>query len=268
MLFDRIADKKSHASADNRYDYVFIIQDYLDSKGLRYDGAFLDNITDRQAGKKFCFNDHVKAMIYSFLSNQTKWINIEPKLDKIDKLFFDYDADKLSETPAEYLYDGIFRLKCGNVKTKEQMKALKYNISLLHELERKYGSLDRFVLSAPAHEIVPIISDSKSHYKLRLIGEALAWEYLRNVGIDGAKPDTHMRRFLGADRMGNRAHSPATIREVIDQVDEMFEETGILKIKFDNIIWSYCAEGYGTVCKAIPDCDSCVIRKYCNYNKK
>ena len=40
------------------------------------------------------------------------------------------------------------------------------------------------------------------HYKLHQVGEALAWEYIRNVGIDGAKPDTHIRRFLGSNRMG------------------------------------------------------------------
>ena len=42
------------------------------------------------------------------------------------------------------------------------------------------------------------------HYKLHQVGEALAWEYIRNVGIDGAKPDTHIRRFLGSDRMGDQ----------------------------------------------------------------
>lgn len=48
--------------------------------------------------------------------------------------------------------------------------------------------------------ITKMISSGK--YKLKFIGYALAWKFISNVGIDGAKPDLNMRRILGRDRLG------------------------------------------------------------------
>lgn len=67
--------------------------------------------------------------------------------------------------------------------------------------------------SEPANKIVQKLPKGYSPYKMKMIGDALAWEYLRNVDVDGAKPDTHMCRFLGADRMGTGKTSPATVSE-------------------------------------------------------
>jgi hypothetical protein len=98
---------------------------------------------------------------------------------------------------------------------------------------------------------------------MKMLGEALAWEYLRNVGIDGAKPDTHLRRFLGADRMGTGKHSPATACEVNAQVAILSEQTGLSKAEIDNLIWSFCADGFGEICTATPHCNSCPISDWC-----
>lgn len=241
--------------------------DYLDSRGVRYYGDCMDIIRDRENGREFSFSIHLKGLIYSLLSNQTKWTNIEPKLSEVDKLFFNYDYEKILKMPEDYFRNGIFELKCGNMSTKAQMSELGYNIGIFKKIEGEYGSIDNFVESAPAYQIVKLISDSDSHYKLRMVGEALAWEYLRNVGVDGAKPDTHMRRFLGNDRMGTCGHSPATINEVINQVDDISRETGLYKIEIDNIIWSYCADGYGEICTAVPHCEHCVIRDCCKHGR-
>jgi hypothetical protein len=112
--------------------------------------------------------------------------------------------------------------------------------------------------------IVEKLSKGASFYKLKMLGEALAWEYLRNVGIDGAKPDTHLRRFLGADRMGTGDHSPATISEVNEQITILSNQTGMSKIEVDNLIWSFCADGSGEICTATPHCQDCPIADYCH----
>ena len=70
---------------------------------------------------------------------------------------------------------------------------------MFYRIEDEFGSIDSFITSEPADAIVQKLSKATSPYKMKMLGEALAWEYLRNVGIDGAKPDTHLRRFLGAD---------------------------------------------------------------------
>ena len=50
-------------------------------------------------------------------------------------------------------------------------------------------------------EIAKLIS-TPSPYKLRYVGPALALEYLRNVGIRAGKPDVHVLRILGGERLG------------------------------------------------------------------
>ena len=235
--------------------YLDVIRDFLEQKGLLYDSYMLEEIKLRRNGKKYTLRDHVKGMIYSMLSAQTKWYRIQEHLTEIDKLFYDYDPDCILTADPSQFVEGLFDLKCGNRSTKKQMDALKYNIQNFRRMQDEFSSVDAFVTSEPTEEIVRKLSMSSSKYKMKMFGEALAWEYLRNVGIDGAKPDTHLCRFLGSDRMGTGEKSPASTKEVIEQVAKLSEETGMSKVEIDNLIWSFCADGYGEICTATPHCD-------------
>lgn len=248
-------------------NYLFKIRDFLDSRGLRYESTLNDQIEERKKGKKYSICEHIRALIYAMLTNQTKWHRIESHLMEIDELFLNYDPVILKSTAGEYFANKLFELKCGNISTISQMNALSYNINILESIEKEYGSLDLFVLSSPAHEMVQVLSKKNSKYKLKMLGEALAWEYLRNVGIDGAKPDVHLCRFFSGSRMGNGNHTPATTREVYNSVLELSKATGLSMTTIDNYIWSYCADGYGEVCTSVPRCSICEIRQQCNYTK-
>lgn len=243
--------------------YLFKLRAFLEPKGLVYESSLAAAVEERLRGKKFSLSDHIRGMVYSMLTNQTKWYRIEPHLSEIDKLFFGYDAAKIKGMDAEYFCRGIFSLKCGNMSTKAQMQALHYDIDIFEKIEKEYGSIDVFLTCMPLHMGVAKLSKADSPYKLRMLGEALVWEYLRNVGIDGAKPDTHLRRFFGKDRMGTSKNSTASTKEVLDQVDALSKETGMTKTEIDNIIWSYCADGYAEICTATPNCSKCVIVKSC-----
>ncbi len=246
--------------------YLKIIQDYLNAEGLLYETNLPERIKKRKAGKMYTMQEHVRGIIYAFLSSQTKWHRIEPHLGEIDKLFFNYDIGKILAHSPAYFYDSLYSLKCGNISTKAQMESLPDIIHLLQHIENEYGSIDSFITSEEPDIIVQKLSKGSSPYKIKMLGEALAWEYLRNVGIDGAKPDTHLRRFLGADRMGTGENSPATVSEVNEQVTQLSEQTGLYKGEIDNLIWSFCADGYGEICTATPHCGKCPIADYCNSN--
>ena len=250
---------------DDSEHYLIKMKKYLNTKGLIYNSELEKRINDRKSGRKFGIEEHITGLIYSQLSNQTEWSRISPHLSQIDKLFFHYDIDKILSVPYTYFVKGIYDLKCGNISTEAQMKALNYNISQMRKIEHRYGSMDAFVMSAPAYEIVEKISGIKSPIKFKQIGPALAWEYLRNVGVDGAKPDTHTRRFLGADRMGNSKSQIASPKEVYVQVERLSAETNLSRVAIDNIIWSYCANGFGAICTATPKCNLCVVRDLCKY---
>ena len=242
---------------------IFEIKDYLERIGLYSVEDDNNEIEQRKRGKQYDFIDHLKAMIYAMLTNQNVWKRVVPKLTEIDKLFSYYDPDAILAHPGEYYSRGIMRLSCGSRATKAQMDVLHDNIITLKRIERDYGSLDKYVLSSPAHKLVEELSSSRSEYKIKQLGPALAWEYLRNVGIDGAKPDVHMKRFMGAERMSISSRSEATDTEVLTEVDKLSEETGYSKFVIDYLIWQYCAEGYAEICTSSPRCDKCVVRKHC-----
>lgn len=230
-----------------------------------YDNSkFLKNIIDRKNNAKiFGFNDHIRALIYSQLSNQTKWINIEPKLPQIDRLFFDFNKRKILEMPADYFYNRIFNLKCGNIATKKQMESLKENIVMIEKIEYENGGLDNYFTKSPAVIIAKDLSNGK--YKLKYVGYALAWEYLRNIGIDGAKPDTHMKRILGTDRLGYSNSPIASDDDVYRAVSRISASNdGALHTEIDLLLWNFCASGYGEICTAEPNCHLCPIKMFCN----
>lgn len=139
--------------------------------------------------------------------------------------------------------------------------------SLYEIIENEYGSLDAFVVSEPAADIVRRLSDVRSPYKMKGLGEALAWEYLRNVGIDGGKPDTHLRRFFGSERIGISLSPIATEGEVEQALNELSAEGSYNRFEIDYLIWCYCASGKGEICMKTPKCDRCVIRKHCRKGK-
>lgn len=86
-------------------------------------------------GRKFSFEEHLKALIYALLTNQRKWSDVEPKLVDIDRLFFNYDEAKILTYPGEYFEKGIRQLRCGNISIKSQMANLNANIFMLIKIE-------------------------------------------------------------------------------------------------------------------------------------
>jgi thermostable 8-oxoguanine DNA glycosylase len=243
--------------------YIFTIEKYLKSRGALYPSNRVQLIKERLNGKHFTKTEHIKALVYSQLSLQRKWSFIEPHFAEIDEIFLHYDSQKLKEYPTEKLVNGLKAIKCGNRSVNKWTKALPYNIEIFEKMERNYGSIDAFITSDLPQNIVKSLSSYGSEYKIKVLGVALAWEYLRYVGIDGAKPDTHLMRFLGRERMGHSKGTIATISEVAKQVSSLSKETGLYMVEIDNIIWCFCADGYGEVCTAEPNCDICPVMKQC-----
>ncbi len=243
--------------------YLFTIRDYLLSHNVPYNPGDFKAYNERKRGKVFTLSEHLKALVYSLMSAQTKWNNIVPHLNEVDRIFRNYDPAFVKSMPGEYFADQLFAIHCGSRCTKAQMKALADNVSMMQSLDRKYCGIDNYVTSAPAIKIAADLSAPSSPHKLKQVGEALAWEYLRNVGIDGAKPDVHMKRFLGANRMGTGRNTPATNEEVWAQVNRLSAETGLSMYEIDALIWEFCASGYGEICTEKPNCGRCPIKALC-----
>lgn len=244
-------------------DTVYKVKDYLKKRGIADIDGETTKMDMRKRGRDFNFNEHLQGVIYSLLSAQTVWANIERNLKNIDRLFFYYVPDDLLKHDFTYYVDGLHRLSCGSRLTNNQMKALPDIIATMKRIVNDYGSMDAFVTSRPAKEIVRIISTNGSRYKFKQFGIPLSWEYLRNVGIDGAKPDVHMKRILGCNRLGVSKNEDASYDEVINTVARLSKETGLWMAQIDYLFWAYCATDKGEICTANPACSRCVIRQYC-----
>lgn len=248
------------------YNWLFDLIDYFGGvENLENYEDLGIKVAARREGKQFTFSDHLKGLVYALLTNQRSWSGIAEMIPQINELFYQFDVKMIKKTNPATFAKGIMALRCGNVATKRQMDSLHANILVLEQIEKDYGSLDEFVESADANTIVEMLSNKDSKYKIQGLGKALAWEYLRNVGVDGAKPDIHMRRFLSSDRVGNGSKGLATEDEVIAQVDELSKASQLDKWLIDNLIWEYCSEGGEDICGEEPQCGICILKRYCKY---
>jgi hypothetical protein len=184
-------------------------------------------------------------------------------LTQLQQIFLDYDPDALEAADPEILTKAIIEIHCGNRQIARQMMALAANIRLFRKIESGPGGLDKFVVSADPDTIASQLSRHGS-LKLKQVGYTLAMEYLRNVGIRAAKPDVHVRRVLGGDRLAYADHHPSE-EEAYRIVGDLAAEAGCNPTYLDNLLWLFCAQDYGNICRAAPRCDVCEFREACNY---
>jgi len=63
----------------------------------------LDKMAEREKGKPFTINEHLRAIIYSLLGNQRPWKRIEENRGNIDKIFFKFDVDSIKKQKLKIL---------------------------------------------------------------------------------------------------------------------------------------------------------------------
>lgn len=239
------------------------LNDYLKDKVEDIDQTIIEAVNARNNGKCFSFQEHLKGFVYAQLSALVSWKNIKAHHTELDSLFCNFEKDRLKEIAPEILIEKIRKLKCYSpYTTKNQMSFLKNNIETFEKIEDKYGSLDKFITHSTPANIVKLLADSNSIYKLKYAGVALVCEYLRNVGIDIVKPDVHIKRIVSADRL-NLIQSKFDYR-IIEEFRRLSADIGISQVKMDYLLWNYCSKGYGEICTAKPKCYECVIKEYCN----
>ena len=253
----------------------------LQEKKLWKNTYIKHQIGRRNRGECFTINDHIRAMVYSMLSSGIVWERVESGIDiptgkiiPIDDIFHQYDVDYLLQSSPEQLKTEIEKLHCGSPYTMNQMSALvNTNISKLQNIEKQYGSIDTYYQKfidkdSSLKSLVKQLSDPQSKDKLSQMAEALVAEYLKNVGYSIAKPDRHIRRILGIKILACSEYEEVPVYEAFDIVANIANELNKSVAEVDYILWSYCANGYGEICKSKnPKCNKCVANDICISNK-
>jgi endonuclease III len=198
-------------------------------------------------------------MLLAQLSANRPWKPIQRNLDRLARVFGNYEPDFLMAAAPGDLADAVKSLKCGNRQIVRQMGALADNIRTMQRID-----IEDFVVTMPPIEIAKLLSEPGA-YKLKYIGFALACEYLRNVGVDFAKPDVHINRIIGPRRL---ALAPTeNERDVLEAMSRLAEGSRHCLTYIDNLIWLYCADGYGAICNANPSCGICGLAACCNQDR-
>ena len=217
----------------------------------------------RKNGESFNFEDHIAGMVYSLLSNQRPWKAIANNYETIREIFHNFNPDYLQTIEPIILVNQLREIKCGNRSINSLMNSLNYNIEQFKKIIKLYGSMDNYVTSN--EPLIIARSFAEGEYKLKQMGIALTIEYLKNVGIDAFKPDIHMRRLFGKDRLGLSDKSLATEKEILEIIKHFSSEIDTPISEIDSIIWQFCASNYAEICGSNPKCENCLVRKKCNY---
>ena len=239
---------------------------------LRYNGYNIQEIETVQAvnrrknGATFSFEDHIAGMVYALLSNQRPWKAISDNYELIKDIFHGFNPDYLQTIDPVLLVSKLREIKCGNRSIHSQMNALNYNIEQFKRIIKMYGSMDNYVTSDEPLTIARSLSAGE--YKLRQMGIALTIEYLKNVGIDAFKPDLHIKRLFGKERLCLSDKSLATEREILEIIKQLSLESSLPTVEIDSIIWQFCAANYAEICGAEPKCGNCLVKSMCNYQGK
>ena len=89
-----------------------ILGNYLKDKVQDIDLTILEAVNDRNNGKVFSFEEHLKGFIYAQLSALVSWKKIKDNQTKFDELFCNFDCNALKEQSADFLIEEIKNLKC------------------------------------------------------------------------------------------------------------------------------------------------------------
>lgn len=240
-------------------------------------------IDKRNNNGSFSINDHIRAMVYSMLSSVNTWDKFAKETNArtgyitcIDTIFHDYNPAELLACSPEHLLEDLQKIHLEpQFKTAPIEALITVNIPKLLKLEEKYGMIDTYYQKyiqigidrkflAFARPLIETLSESRSNNKMKQMDVPLVCEYLRNVGYDLPKPDTHIRRILGSEILGfstSREVSPYRAIEIIFRLAKM---VGKSVAETDYILWSYCSASYGEICtSANPKCNVCVAVRQC-----
>lgn len=229
-------------------DLVLAVQDTLRRRDFDYEHAIegfgqVAASEKRKNGHVFGLLEHLRGLLLSQLSNQRPWKQIAQNQEQIRTVFLDYDPTALQQADPKELETKIRAIRCSNRQIRKQLLALRANITTLKRIERDFGSLDNFVTLDEPDRIAARLS-RPGHYKLIQVGYTLALEYLRNVGIRAGKPDAHIRRILGPERLAYLAQGPSE-DDAYRLITRLASEAHCNATYFDNLLWIFCATGYG-----------------------
>lgn len=267
---DKNEDKKELISDDDLRKIISLIKMSMNQINYDYELDYreiLDIIDLKEHNKKeFTFSEHLRALVISLLSNY-RWgdSNIRDNRYKIDSIFHNYDRNYLKEVDYNILVEQLKKIHCSNPMIKKQMESLSYNINILEKIESEYGCLDEFVNSNLPNDIANWFNEGK--YKLKQVGRAFTFDYLKRVGVNTCKSSSSIQRLFGYNRLGLVLNDCATEGQALALIKQLSDINGISEIEVESILNQFCLLRSSNICGIVPNCSKCLLRNICKYDK-
>jgi hypothetical protein len=207
----------------------------------------------------------LQGLLLAFLSAMTDWRKIQAARGELAHAVDTWDPAHfatLTNSRLLRLENWFLKRRLGSVLLRKQLEWMRASAGILVQMGRETGGVDAFLgQRKKSHDLALMLGDPKSNWKLPGMGVPLAAEFLKNLGFDDFKPDRHLIRMLGPQRLALCGKSDASsIRRWGIQAAQ---NAGLLAAELDQMLWLYCARGYGNVCSANPKCQKCLMRRKC-----
>ena len=233
------------------YPLIKMSMDYINYDYMRDIKDLIDSVNSRKKGKKYSFEEHLKALILALLSNH-RWgdNNIRENMEAIDEIFHNYNKNYLKVVDSSILVEKLRKIHCTNPMINNQMKALSKNILVLEKIEKDYGSLDKFVSIETPNDIANMFNDGI--YKLTQVGRAFAYDYLKRVGVNTCKNSSGLQRLFGSHRLGIVENANATEQQVLNIIKKIAILNNCDEIIVESIIQQFCLLRSANICGEYP----------------
>lgn len=257
----------------------------------KYESFFKGELS--QVNRKFKDDDGYLFLQLSraILSAQANWGDkYEYKMKKLEEIFPIGSPSKiLKEFEMMPFYKGFKYIES---KTKEFRNETKVRSRLL-ESHLRFITLNAFyIYQEKGTSLLEIIKNLRNRYKnvlqvaenfsngefkLKGVGFPIAMEFLKNIGIDGFKPDSLIKKFFSRERLGilDKTQNDKAVfkkaQEYLKYIKEDFmADFPVIKghelTALDNLLWGYCTQNVFAICGDKPKCGRCKISN-CNKHR-
>ena len=250
-------------------DFLNRIKESMESIDYDYNitiNEFNEVVSLRKQGHVFSFKVYLRALLLAQLSNQ-RWgdNNIRKHAEEIRLIFKDYDKEYLKSIDENEVFEELKRYNCCNPNTLKIIKGLKYNISVLENIEKDYGTIDNYLNSKSEVHIASCFNEGK--YKLKQVGISLSYDYLQRVGFEICNPSYQLKRLFSKNRIGLINREKPRKTDILALINLMSKKTGYSKLYINYLLWQFCVRAGSNICLPVPNCEFCKLKNECNYVK-
>ncbi len=232
----------------------------------KIDTSFLDTIQEFLTSKKMLpddfyktfsasapLTDHIRGLVFSKLSQTTRWEFIFKKEKQIEELFFHFDKEEINQRDEKYFLNGLINLKVGRFR-----KNLCFNLH--HNIKVVEKGLDLYETAGEEY----------LHYLLKNLegfGLPLIFEYLHYAGVDRIKPDVHVKRILSRYFYGNDDSKQFSDNGVFEWGKKVRSQGKYNLTQIDILLWRFCSKDNAEICEKKPKCFLCPLSKKCEFGR-